>query len=270
MRKTKIIILAFWICLFSISAVIGQNNHSAKLKAILIVGQQEDGTTKAISEMNEIAELFVENDVIVYKFYDKNANWNEITKVSRECSFLVYSGHGSNMGKDGNVGGICINTMVSTSDLLANLKLKQNSLVIFKSVCNGAGSSAGDDGDIGIAEAKKRVANYAYPFLEIGASGYYANNFGDGVNGFLKEFLSGTTLKQAYLNSTKIWTDVEFEAPFPGYPQKAYSIASSAGGGTSTRTTYTNGVKQVEQVKSPKNYDIAYVGDSAFSIKGMK
>jgi hypothetical protein len=267
--NVKLILTTLWICLFCIYPVFCQNNNSKDLKAILIVGHQEDRTKGAIEKMDEIANLFLKKGVLVYKFYDKKADWNEIIKVAKNCNFLLYSGHGSTMGKDGNVGGICINSMISSFELMKNLRLKENALVIFKSVCNGAGSSAGDDNDIGITEAKKRVAYYAYPFFEIGASAYYANNFGNGVYDFLDDFLSGITLKQAYLNSTKTWTNVEFEEVFSRDNTKSFSIASRPGGGTATRTTYTNGVKKVEQVKSPKGYKIAYVGKIGFSIIDM-
>lgn len=43
-------------------------------------------------------------------------------------------------------------------------------------------------------------------------------------------------------------------------------------GGISTLTTYTNGVKKVKKVKkvpASKEYEIAYVGFSIFSIKDM-
>ena len=258
-----------YMCLLLIFPVLGQSKPEG-LHAILIVGHQEDGTGKAMKDMDKIADVFLENEISVHKFYDDEASWDEIVATAKECSFFVYSGHGSNMGEDGNAGGICINSMVSSSRLMNQLRLKDNSLVIFKSVCNGAGSSAGDDNDIGITEAKKRVTYYAYPFFEIGASAYYANNFGNGVYDFLSDFLSGVTLKQSYLNSTETWTNVEFEESFSRDTAKSFSIASTPGGGTATRTTYTNGVKKVEQVKSHKGYKIAYVGEPGFSIINMK
>ena len=147
--------------------------------------------------------------------------------------------------------------------------MKNNALVLFKSVCRGAGSSAGDNDDIGIKVAKERVTSYAYPFFEIGAAGYYANNFGNGVYNFLKDFLAGKTLKEAYVNSASTWTTIEFEEPFPNDSTKSFSIASTPGGGTSTRTTYTNGVKKVEKIPTPKEYEIAYVGSTTFSIQDM-
>lgn len=49
-------------------------------------------------------------------------------------------------------------------------------MVIFKSVCGGAGFSADDRIDIGTDEAKKRVCSYASPFFKIGSAAYYANN----------------------------------------------------------------------------------------------
>lgn len=261
--------LLFGISLLIISMGFSQNDSVGNLKALLIVGHQEDNTESAIGGMDKIAELFVENGVAVYKFYDSEAIWDEIVKVSSGCSFLVYSGHGSNLGVNGKAGGICVEPSVSTSKILESLRLKENSLVLFKSVCRGAGSSASDDDDIGIALAKERVMYYAYPFFEIGASGYYANNYQSGVYNFLVDFLSGTTLKQAYLKSTEAWTNVEFDEQFPKDTSKSYSIASSPGGGTSTRTTYTNGVKKVEKMKTPKEYEIAYVGRANFSIKDM-
>ncbi len=257
------------ISLFFIYPAFSQINNLKNLKAILIVGHQEEGTREAIEDMNEIANLFSKKGVSVYKFYDKEADWNEIVRIARYCNFFVYSGHGSKMGENGNVGGICVNSMVSSSELMSSLRLKEGALVIFKSVCNGAGSSAGDDNNIGITEAKKRVTHYAYPFFEIGASAYYANNFGNGVYNFLNDFLSGVYLKEAYINSTDTWTNIEFEEYFSRDQTKSFSIASSPGGGTATRTTYTNGIKKVEQITNPKSYDISYVGKKDFSILDM-
>lgn len=265
----KLIVTTLCICLFCLYPVFCQNNNSKDLKAILIVGHQEDGTKGAIRMMDEIANLFTKKGVLVYKFYNEQAEWNEIIEVAKQCNFLLYSGHGCTMGENGNVGGICINSMISSAEIMKNLRLKANALVIFKSVCFGAGSSAGDDNDIGITEAKKRVTYSAYPFFEIGASAYYANNFWNGIYNFLDDFLSGITLKQAYLNSTKTWTNVEFEEVFSRDNTKSFSIASSPGGGTATRTTYMNGIKKVDQVKSPKGYKIAYIGKTGFSIIDM-
>lgn len=243
-----------------------QITNAQKKYALLLVGHQEDGTSAAIQEMNKIADLFQANGVGVYKFYDYNARWEDVKRVSSECSFLVYSGHGSTLGVQGQVGGLIISPSVSTEMLISELKLKNNSLVLFKSVCYGAGSTAGDDEDIQINEAKKRVTEYAYPFFEIGAAAYYANNYQNGVYNFLSEFFRGSTIKDAFVNSASTWTNIEFDVPFTKYAKKNISIASSPGGGYSTRTTITNGIKRVESVPTPKTYSIAYVGDPNFSI----
>jgi hypothetical protein len=269
MKALKYIITAFLISLLITPPMLGQNGHPAKLKAVLIVGHQEDNTGIAIKDMDKIADLFAERGVEVYKFYDEKAIWEEIIKVAEDCNFFIYSGHGSNRGRGGNAGGICINSVVSSFELEKSLRLKDNALALFQSVCNGAGSSADDDDDIGIDEAKKRVSHYAYPFFEVGASAYYANNHRHGVRDFLNDFFDGMSLKEAYVKSTEIWTKIEFEEPFSEDATKLISIASSPGGGMSTRTTYTNGVKKVERVKKTKSYSIAYVGNKAFSIKDM-
>jgi hypothetical protein len=247
---------------------LGQQTYPT-LKAILIVGHQEDGTSSAINEMNSIAGVFEQYGIQVYKFYDSKANWSEIKSTSQNCNFLVYSGHGSTMGENGEAGGLCINPRVSTAQLLSELKLKPNSLIIFKSVCQGAGSSAGDDGDIGLSEALKRVTSYSNPFFKIGASAYYANNFGGGVSGFLKNFLAKQDFQTCFSISAQKWTEIECDKPFSKDSSKNIGIASSEGGGTSTVTTYRNGVKTVEQREAPKQYDIAYVGAPSYNINLM-
>lgn len=263
----KLILTTLWISLFFMYPVFCQNNNLKNLKAILIVGHQESITKMAIENMNKIANLFSEKGVVVYKFYDEKADWNQIIKVAKNCNFFIYSGHGSRMGENGNAGGICINSMVSSSELMKTLRLKENALVVFQSVCNGAGSSASDEFDIGIAEAKKRVTYYAYPFFEVGASAYYANNFWNGAYDFLKDFLSGITLKESYLNSKTNWTNVEFEEAFSKDKTKSFSIASVPESQTST--SYTNDNKKIKKTKLPKDYLVAYVGKPGFSIIDM-
>ena len=261
--------IIFILLLFGSSLLYSQKNNPEKLRALLIVGKQEDGTKKAIDRMDILAQLFEKNGVQVFKFYDDKAVWEDIIKVSKDCSFLVYAGHGSIMGKDGNAGGIYITRMISTKELLSTLKLKENALVLFKSVCRGAGSSAGDNGDIGIEEAKKRVTHYAYPFFEIGAAAYYASNYVTGIDDFLEDFFAGKTLKQAFINSAN-WVDIEFETSFSGYSEKMFSIASSKGEGTITKTRYLNGEKIISHVKAYKKYNIAFVGPADFTINKMQ
>lgn len=269
MRIKAILLVTICIKVFFINEAFGQNSHSEKLKAVLIVGHLEDRTQEAVDEMDKIASLLKQYGIQVYKFYDKKAIWENIVKVSNECNFFIYSGHGSIMGENANAGGICITSMISTAQLIRELRLKKNALVIFKSVCNGAGSSASDNKDIGVDEAKKRVTHYAYPFFKVGASAYYANNWNNGGYNFLQGFLNGTSLKQAFIKSTAFWTKIEFEEPFKRDYKKSISIASSDEKGWITRTTYINGIKKEEKVARHKDYSIAYVGKKDFSIKNI-
>jgi hypothetical protein len=244
-----------------------------ELKAILIVGHQENRTQSAIEKMDSIGSIFTERGVTVYKFYDKAANWDSITEVAKNCNFFVYSGHGSNKGENGGAGGIMVNSLVSTSDMLESLRLRENALVVFISVCNGAGSSAGDNGDIGITEAKKRVISYSNPFFKIGASAYYASNNESASFLFLKKFLSGIDLKKSYIRSTNFFinekleelvesgkltitevnskTEIEFDDQFPMDKSKNISITSNS-------------------KISSKGYNITYVGNPNFSLSDMK
>lgn len=270
MKTFARIILFLWVCLFNFTSAAAQVRQKKTLKAILVVGYQEDGTDEAILEMDKIANLFQQNKVEVYRFYNKDAEWDEIVKTAKNCHFLVYSGHGSNMGEKGNAGGICINSMVSSATIMKELKMKDNSMVLFQSVCNGAGSSASDNGDIGIREARKRVTHYAKPFFKVGAQAYVANNYSDGIYDFLSDFLSGTPLKKAFVNIAEEWSDIQFDEAFTEEPGKTFSIASSDRAGYVTRIKYVNGKKRVEKILNFKEYDVAYVGPPEFSIEDMK
>jgi hypothetical protein len=262
-------ILFFSLIFFHSFFGFSQSRNVSALKAILVVGHQEDGTEKAIQEMDKIADLFVSRGITVSRFYDERAIWSDIVTASKEASFFVYSGHGTTLGENNNYGGLCVKSFVSSSMLMQNLRLKKNAVVLFQSVCGGAGSSAGDDGDIGVAEAKNRVVHYSYPFFNVGASVYYANNFKNGVYTFLDAFLSGKKIREIYLDIAQKWTTIDFEEAYQRDNSKNISIASSKGGGYATRITYTNGVRQEEKILSSKSYDIAYVGKADISIRDL-
>jgi len=241
----------------------------ASLTAVLVVGPQEDGTLAAEKSMDEIADLLIGHGVTVHRFYAENADWEKIKIVAKSANFFIYSGHGSTLGEGGKTGGLCLKTMVSSKKMMEDLQLKDNAMVIFKSVCRGAGSSASDDGDIGIQEALVRVSDYAKPFFQTGASCYYANNIGNGCQSFLADFFSGKTIQECFEISARSWAKIEFSKPYVFDSKKVISIASTEWEGTTTRTTYTNGVKTVEEFPSTKNYDIAYVANPGFTIKDM-
>lgn len=260
-----------FLCCFWCFVSLGQS--STPLQALLIIGYEPFGeiSQSKIKGMNEIAALLQQHDIVVHQYYHTEATWDNIVAKAKQCHILIYSGHGSWLGQDGKAGGLCLNpSSVSTAKILEELQLQDNALVIFKSVCMGAGSSAGDDDDIGIQEARERVRHYANPFFQIGAAAYYANNYKRGTLKFLSDFLDGVPLQEAYQTSTKLWTTIEFEVPFEYDTTKMFSIASSPGGGTAVRTTYINGVKTVEKIPNPKNYSIAYVGAPVYSIRHLK
>jgi hypothetical protein len=148
--------------------------------------------------------------------------------------------------------------------------LKKNALVLFQSVCYGAGSSAGDDTDIGIVEAEKRVLNYAKTFVNNGVGCYFAINSNSGVHDFLEDFFEGKTLKQCFSKSTEHFFKVEKLAKLPAYDNMMLGIASMNAGGTTTRTTYTNGVKKVEQLPSVKSYLVAFVSSEDYDIDKLR
>ncbi|MBN1950674.1 MAG: hypothetical protein JW801_05695 [Bacteroidales bacterium] len=244
-------------------------NRLKSLSAVMLVGPQEDGTAQAIEGMDKIADFLEEKGLTVYKFYDQDTDWEAIKNAAKNASFLIYSGHGSRMGENGAVGGLILSHSHSSKKIKEELRMKKNAVVLFKSVCNGAGSSADDDGDIGIAEAVRRVSDYSLPFFSTGAACYYANNLGNGCLDFLEYFFEGKDLETCFEETSKTWAKIEYSKTYKSDGNKKLGIASTDWGGTVTRTTYTNGEKVVEEIPSSKDYDIAFVGDPEFTIEGV-
>ena len=245
-------------------------SQSSALQAVLIVGDHQDRTSSAIKEMEVLHSFFKEKDVKVKTFYHPNTSWDEIVNVSKNASFFVYSGHGLKWKKNGKYGGLDLEKSISSEDIINDLKLKPNAIIIFKSVCGGAGSSASDDGDIGIEKAIERVSDYSRPFFNIGASAYYASNYGNGCLSFLTDFFKVKTIKECFDNSISWSAKLETEQKYKYDRKKNIGIASSDWGGTVTKTSYRNGVKTVTEVPASKDYTIAYVSNPRFSISTLK
>lgn len=271
------VILAFVLFVISLSSqaiTLAGFNYSAKvhlnapLEAVLVVGNTESGTASSIKKMNEVALIFEKNKIKVTKFYNKNTNWEAIKMAAKTASFFVYSGHGSNMGLNGNTGGLCLNEMITTEQILKELQFKKNAIVLFKSVCGGAGSSAFDTKDIGIEEAITRVSDYAQPFFTIGAACYYADNYDGGINLFLTELFVGKTIEQCYKSTTKYdYVNHEIEKPFLSDSNKQISISSHINYGIRKIYVYENQKFIIKKVPAFRDYDIALVGNPSFSIK---
>lgn len=244
--------------------------HGKGLKAVLIVGPQEDNTADSENEMDKIAAYLKSQGVSVHQFYDEKAVWNDIIKSANGANILIYSGHGTTTGDNGTVGGLCLQSIISTREIRESIKLSPNAIVLFQSVCYGAGSTAGDNEDIGIEEAQKRVEAYAQSFFDIGAGCYYANNFTDGVLDFLHDFMAGVPVSECFVKSADFWCDIELNEASNLAKGAQIAIATKDWGGTTTRTTYTNGVKKVEEIPSVKSYSIAYVAKPEFSLADVK
>lgn len=253
------------------SCIHSQPKDTSQLVAVLVVGHVEDSTDDFIGEMDRVANFFKHHGVKVHKFYDKEAKWKLIARVARECNFFVYSGHGASVEKNYLPGMICIDTMVSSEELMKKLVFNKKPIVINKSVCFGAGSSASDTKDIGIAEARRRVLGYARVYHDIGASAYYAINYKGGTVGFLKHFFNGLTLRDAVLKNIQYGCKIETDTSHPVINGYSYSIMSYKSNGICTTTTYfDDNRKVVKQLPCFKEYSIAYVGPPNLKLADIR
>ena len=233
--------------------------------AVCIIGSD---STPDYESMNRVVSLLERNGYTVYEFLDPNNHWNDIKKAASDATVFVYSGHGTTMGIDGNYGGLVIDDFISAKRIANELHFKHKALVIYSSVCGGAGSSASDESDIGIEEAKRRVLGSALPYLIAGADGYFAINQVNGAEKFLTNWMNQTNLSDGFIKASNTWYTIEMNDFYKDNRIKSnfkMGVASSAGGGISTVTSTVNGVKTVRQLVSPKSYTVAYLGDPNFT-----
>lgn len=195
------------------------------LKAVLIVGPIDgDNGSWTNQEKNnmELAAAELEaNGVTVHRFYAPNNDWEQIKLAADGAHFLFYRGHGvywSPMPHP-TVGGFALaNRFVSSDDIRQDLHLATNSIVMLYG-CFTAGGSSLDKTDIGIEEAKRRVAQYADPFFDVGAAGYYADWFGSAFQMFVRYLFQGQTLGQAYESYFDFNPNTVYRTTHPDHPQ---------------------------------------------------
>ena len=174
------------------------------LKAVLIVGpiDGDNGpwTTLEKANMDRAAAELETNGVSVHKFYAPENDWEQIKAVADAAQFLMYRGHGVFMTGTSPiaVGGFSLSSGFKLSSTIrSDLKLSPGAIVMLYG-CFTAGSSSDDYFDIGITEARRRVAQYSDPFFDIGAAGYYANWHGSAFQAFVTSLFQRQTLGEAY------------------------------------------------------------------------
>ncbi len=199
------------------------------LKAVLIVGPIDgnsgEWTTQARADMDLAAAELAANGVAVHTFYTPDNDWNTITRAAEGAHFLLYRGHGIRWSEmpSPEVGGFGLNNgnFVSPEDIRSDLKLAPGAIVMLYG-CFTAGTSASDTDAISSTEAQRRVAQYADPFLEGGAEGYFANWFGNAFQHYIRALFAGDTLLQAYQSYYDFNTTTAEQYTLAAHP--AYSM----------------------------------------------
>lgn len=259
MNGKLLIVIICWL-----GALQAQVKTGAIKEAICIIGSGNIINEESESQVENIALLLEEQHYKVHRFYDPNNEWEAIKKASLNASLFIYRGHGTHGGIDGEFGGIVIDQFVSGETIASELKFNLKPLVIFISACGGAGSSAGDESDIGVDEAKKRVLGSGLPFILAGAAGYYANNYSNGAYTFLQHWFSNKPLNDCYISSIYPWCSIR-ENGLQSDPRinASYHIAISSSPDNTyrTKTTTINGKTTTKKVFCKFSYDIAYLGD---------
>jgi len=259
MKRVVMLALIFWVI-----PVNSQETNPTPQEAVCIIGSHSIYNEKSLVQMEKIAALLESKNFKVHRFYDPNNEWEAIKKAALNAALFIYRGHGTHLGIDGGFGGIVIDKFISGEKISKELTFNLNPLVIFVSACGGAGSSAGDDHDIGVDEAKTRVLGSALPFLLTGAQGYYANNYGDGAHIFLQQWLEQKNLETCYTNSMYSWCTVQAHEPVEDERIASsfkIAVSSSPDNAVRTLTTTTNGISSTQKIVREFSYSIAYLGN---------
>ena len=254
-----------------VTSVCNAQSNNESREAVCILGSSLINRDQEISDLNAIVRYLESQNYKVHKFFNESNDWEAIKKASINTSIFIYRGHGTHLGIDEGFGGIVIGEFISAQKIASELKFNKNPIVLFPSVCGGAGSSAGDETDIGILEAQKRVIGSSLPFFLCGAKAYYANNYSGGMLRFLNKLFENSTLEQLFESTASPWNTVEINKPVTDKRLNSnfkIGIASSEGGGTSVVTKTINGLTTTKTMISCKGYSIAYVGDPNYRING--
>lgn len=260
---------------FLLVAILSTTELCGQSKMALIINGNDGSISNA--EANSISNLLQANGYVVNYLTGMDANWLNVLDKAQHANILIYSGHGSTKGYN-NTGGLCLNAsnefgvdIISSQILEGEIQLAQGALVIFKSVCGGAGSSASDESDIGLQEAKIRVSSYSYPFFKMGASAYFASNWSGDVVKVLNNLLNGLTLQESFEKAIGSWNEQEFIGEHQIDRSKTIGIASSYSPGTTTVTSNSyNGSSWSTRTESRDNFrefNLAFAGDSNYKLK---
>ena len=265
--------LVFTVCVFSSAIAQVKASNIPQREAVFIIGSSIGDHTEVVSNLNEIAGYLESQNFKVTKFYNESNDWEAIKKASTNASIFLYRGHGTELGIDGGFGGIVIGEFISGQRIAAELKFKNKPIILFSSVCGGAGSSAGDLKDIGITEANKRIVGSSLPFLLAGGVAYYASNYPGGIVSLLKQLFDNKTLEESFIALSSDWNHIERnqllnEKRLNGCYK--IGVLSAKGGGISTVTRTTNGVTTVKKIISPKGYEVAYLGDPTYKMNAQQ
>lgn len=194
---------------------------AVQVKVVIIVGPTGSLTNTYRTYGNELADTATAAGADVTKVYSPNATWENVRAAVDGANVIVYLGHGNGypnpygsteLTDRANGWGLNRTTTNGDSDnwsstmvycgeraLLGTLTSASYAqwdycggssgtqginpapgfVMVFKSACYapGAGETRGASEDT----AFERVRNYSYPYLELGASAYFANDLGGGA-----------------------------------------------------------------------------------------
>ena len=196
------------------------------LKAVLLVGPIDGNTgswtQQEMANMELAAAVLEAHGVTVHRFYPGSGTFAEIEQAANGAHFLLYRGHGVYDGNlpYPNVGGFSLSSGYYSPDRIRQyLHLAPNAIVmLYGCFTAGSSSAVGDEYDIGITEASRRVAQYSDPFFDVGAGGYYANWFGNAFEAFLQNLFAGQRLEQAYENYFDFNASTVYRTTHPDHP----------------------------------------------------
>lgn len=201
------------------------------LKAVAIVGDVGDATSRYKEDMDRAVAALQSHGVAVDKFYygERSFTWADIITAATGAHFLLYMGHG--VWWDGTctqptlVGGFYLGSgqFVHPDQIRSDLngRISPGATVILSHVCFSAGQSRCDSNTLSQDEAARRVQMYAAPFVDIGLKAYFANNYFYSAKNYVNQILAdpatrktmGGIFRNVYPNDSSKFRDLSYPAP---------------------------------------------------------
>jgi flagellar hook assembly protein FlgD len=205
-------------------------------RIVIIVGAVHGATDTYRSRANAAYAEAIKYSSNVKKVYSPNATWSKVKAAVKGASIVIYMGHGNGwpspytydpnyttkdgFGLNATAGNGDHNNKYYGEPSIRTLEFAPNALVLLHHLCYASGNSESGHAEPSVSVARKRVSNYAEPFLRAGAAAVIAEGH-RGPERILRDlFTTNQTIEQLWLTQPNAHGNV---STFPSTRSPAFT-----------------------------------------------